>query len=128
MGDGILTGCEAKITRRLAVILCLAIAIPVAAGCASNERRPPASPAAVDAQEVRVVVDRRYLEGCRLMKWFPYRDAAVGTGTGADTRDVVKAGGNVMYMPGDAVNIGRFAAYSCGEEQLRRIPRIVTSR
>lgn len=112
--------------RRLAVVLPLAIAISLAASCASSPT--PSSPPAVDAQEVKVVIDRRYLDGCRFMKWFPYRDAAVETGTNADTRDVVKAGGNVLYMPGDAANIGRFAAYSCGEEQLRKIPRIVTSR
>lgn len=113
--------------RRLA-LRCLAIAIPVAAGCSSSGSGPSASPPATDGQEVKVVIDRRHLEGCRFIKWFPYRESAVGTGTNADTRDVTKAGGNVMYMPGDAVNIGRFAAYSCGEEQWKNIPRIVTSR
>lgn len=115
-----------EIMRRLAIVPRLAIAIPVVASCASSG--PSSSPPAADAQEVRVVIDQRYLDGCRFIKWFPYRDSAVGTGTNADTRDVAKAGGNVMYMPGDAVNIGRFAAYSCGEEQWKKIPRIVTSR
>lgn len=82
-------------------------------------------------QDVKVVVDRRYLQECEFLKWFPYRDS-VGTvgadGTGANTNEVVNAGGNVMFLPGDPANIGRFAAYRCGEEQLKKLPRIMTTR
>jgi hypothetical protein len=105
------------------------IAAVLSMACTTSRAKDAVPVTAVQA--VKVVVDRRYLQECEFLKWFPYRDS-VGTvggeGTGASTNEVVKAGGNVMFLPGDPANIGRFAAYRCGEEQLKKLPRIMTSQ
>jgi hypothetical protein len=101
----------------------------LAVGCTTNP--PHESPPAAAGQEVKVVTDRRYLQECVFLKWFSYRDSVgtVGSGsTSADAREVSKAGGNVMFLPGDPANIGRYGAYRCGDEQYRKIPRIVDAR
>jgi hypothetical protein len=105
--------------RRRSLPIAGAIATLIGVACASS-RQPEGTPTG-SAQEVKVVIDSRYLQECRFLKWFPFRD-------NVDTDDVVKAGGNVMFLRGDPANIGRFAAYRCGDEQYHKLPRIVVTQ
>jgi hypothetical protein len=117
------------VSRQYTCIVGAVIASLLFVACTAS-RAQEVTPAA-SGKEVKVVIDRRYIQACEFLKWFPYRDS-VGTpggdSTGANASEVEKAGGNVMFLPGDPANIGRYAAYRCGDEQLKKIPRIVTTR
>jgi hypothetical protein len=111
--------------RRFAGILVGLLAV-VVCRCASSQQRDPALDAA--AQKVALVIDRRYVSDCQFLKWLPYRSGPLVESDQWDSREVVKAGGNVIYLPGDQASFGRYAAYRCDKQQLRQIPRIVSSQ
>ena len=108
--------------KRALIVISVAILAVLAARCTSASRKPSVDPAPGD---VVVVTEQTYVGECQLLTWLPFRDAPLGDGLGVsqrDSREVTKAGGNVLYLPSDKANFGRYAAYRCTENQLRAIP------
>ena len=94
----------------------------LAAGCTSASRRPSVEPAPGD---VVVVTEQRYVHDCQFLTCLPFRDSPLVEGQGVsqgDSREVTRAGGNVLYLPSDKANLGRYAAYRCTDDQLRAMP------
>ena len=87
--------------RQRTLIIVAVVDTLLCVACAGGRAQEVTSGA--PGQEVKLVIDRRYLQGCQFLKWFPYRDS-VGTvgsnSTGANTTEVEKAGGNVMFLGG----------------------------
>jgi hypothetical protein len=108
--------------KRACILICVATLGAIAVRCTSA---PGRSKVDVAPGDVVVVTEERYIHECQLLTWLPFRDAPLGGGLGvgqAESREVAKAGGNVLFLPGDKASLGRYAAYRCTEAQLRTIP------